>query len=77
MHEVDFSFGSGYNHHECDSVTDGDWVIFRCPICEDYERKINVVTGETIAKNISSIVSHSGRHLPSQHRAMGLKAELN
>jgi hypothetical protein len=26
---------------------------------------------------MSSIVSHSGRHLPAQNRAMVLKAELN
>lgn len=77
MYEVDFSFGPGSNHHECDSVMEGDWVIFRCPICEDYERRINLVTGENQVKNISSIVSHSGRHWPSQNRARALKAQLN
>jgi hypothetical protein len=76
IHEFDFSTNP-YNNHECDAVTEGDWVVFRCPICKDYERKINVITGETKVKNLSSTVSHSGRHLASQYGAMRANEALN
>ena len=66
MHEFNFSFKNlEYDQHECDSVTEGDWIIFRCSICEDYERRINTVTGETKVKNGSSSVRHTGFHTHS------------
>jgi hypothetical protein len=77
MLDFNFSLKSGYNHHECDSVIEGDWVIFRCPICIDYERRINVLTGETRVKNLSSIVSHSGRHNPFKEGTVNTNPELN
>ena len=76
MQIVDFSTFNGTNH-ECDAVMEGDWVVFRCPICKDYERRINTVTGETKVKNLSSTVSHSGRHLSSQYGAMRTNEALN
>jgi hypothetical protein len=30
--------------HECEATQEGNWVIFRCPICGDYEssyKKLN------------------------------------
>jgi hypothetical protein len=64
MHTLNFSAEPGHDHHECDSVVEGEWVIFRCPICSDYERRINVFTGETKVKHLSPIIRHSGRHSP-------------
>jgi hypothetical protein len=67
MHEINFSFNNlEYDQHECDSVTEGDWIIFRCSICKDYERRINTVTGETKVKNGSTTVRHSGIHFNSR-----------
>ena len=77
MLELDFSFESGLNHHQCDSVVEGDWVVFRCPICKNYERRINMLTGETKAQNISSVISHSGRHFPFQQGSMVASPALN
>jgi len=74
MHEFNFSFNNlEYDQHECDSVKDGDWIVFRCSICPDYERRINTVTGETKVKNGNSTVHHSGRHMyssPGDYRAL-------
>lgn len=64
MHTITFSTEPGYDHHECDSVVEGEWVVFRCPICSNYERRINLLTGETKVKNLSSVIRHSGRHNP-------------
>jgi hypothetical protein len=77
MLELNFSCEPGYNHHECDSVVEGDWVVFRCSICKNYERRINLLTGETKVKNISSIASHSGRHIPFQQTSMPANPGLN
>ncbi|HFA48865.1 MAG TPA: hypothetical protein ENJ95_07600 [Bacteroidetes bacterium] len=32
--------------HKCYSEQEGDWVVFRCPLCPDYERRIHSKTGE-------------------------------
>jgi hypothetical protein len=76
MHEINFAFNNlEYDQHECNSVMEGDWVVFRCPICRDYERRINAVTGEMRVKNGSSTFRHSGLHL---HRANGdIKSLMN
>jgi hypothetical protein len=78
MLELNLSFESGWlNHHNCNSATEGDWVVFRCPICKNYERRINRLTGETTVKNISAVVNHSGRHIPFQQTSMAANPNLN
>ena len=32
------------NKHKCYAERDGDWVVFRCTLCRDFERRINLVT---------------------------------
>lgn len=32
--------------HACYAEQEGDWVVFRCPVCKDYERRMNIKTGE-------------------------------
>jgi len=46
--------------HVCTSFRDGDWAVFRCPLCEGYERRINVRTGEIKGRNGGSAVCHTG-----------------
>ena len=78
MFELNLSFESGWlNHHNCNSSTEGDWVVFRCPICKSYERRINMLTGETRVKNIISVVSHSGLHIPLREGSMTASPQLN
>ena len=77
MLEINFEMDSKYGYHECVSVVEGEWAIFRCPICKNYERRINMLTGETKVKDLSSIVRHSGRHIPSQLAASSPRPELN
>lgn len=48
--------GASEDSHKCYSETEGDWIVFRCPVCEDYERRINIKTGEMI-----SLVSEENR----------------
>lgn len=32
--------------HHCTSHRKGDWITWRCPLCEGYERRFNWRTGE-------------------------------
>lgn len=34
------------NAHQCTSYRIGDTIIWKCPVCPDYERKYNLSTGE-------------------------------
>ncbi len=45
-------------HHECKQRLDGDWVIFYCTTCKNYEKRLNQKTGEVVT-----------RHADSKHRA--------
>lgn len=38
--------GQSETHHECESRREGDWLIFSCPHCPDYQRKYHLVSGE-------------------------------
>ena len=46
--------------HECTSYRDGDWIIFRCPLCPGYERRFNWVTGEMQVDRAGSKAQHTG-----------------
>jgi hypothetical protein len=63
---MELNFGSTFNdvEHLCESYRDGDWIIFRCPQCLEYERRMNPRTGEMITKNIRPEIRHVGSHLP-------------
>ena len=73
MYSVDFGSPPVTQQHECEANQEGDWIVFRCPICKDYERRINWRTGEMKAKNKSSFISHSGQHCPTIYREMANK----
>lgn len=47
------------NSHICTSHIDGDWIIWRCPICLGYERRFNPKTGKMAVKGKTEF-SHSG-----------------
>ncbi len=46
--------------HQCTSHTDGDWTVWRCPLCPGYERRFNRVTGEMQVRRGGSTALHSG-----------------
>lgn len=63
MNVLDFGELDQIPTHQCDSYRKGDWIVFKCPQCHDYERKVNWKTGEVRVKN-STEVLHSGKYLP-------------
>ena len=50
--------------HECLSYQDGDEIIYRCPLCPQYERRFNIKTGKTWVSGMSKEISHSGCNGP-------------
>lgn len=63
------NFGDGNIRHECESYSDGEWIIFRCPLCEDYERRVNPRTGENVVTNMRAEIHHSGSHISARLKA--------
>ena len=69
MKDVEFGPPSGPEHHECTSTRDGDWIVFRCRRCPDYERSVNWRTGASQARNVRPDMRHSGHHVPLEYQA--------
>ena len=50
--------------HECTAERVGDWVVFTCPHCLDYERRINLKTGDMKTHAPYNTIKHSGMFAP-------------
>lgn len=59
-----------FDAHQCQSFRDGDWIIFRCEQCPDYERRMNWRTGETRSRHTRPEIRHNGFHVPRQYEEL-------
>ncbi|MFN0175766.1 MAG: hypothetical protein ACKVU0_14030 [Saprospiraceae bacterium] len=59
MGELSF-IGLPEETHHCTSYRDGDWIVWRCPHCERYERRYNGRTGEMKIVRGGSEARHTG-----------------
>jgi hypothetical protein len=72
MENKTIKFDENELKHSCVATREGDWAIFKCPICEDYERRINLKTGEMKTKiGIENTIMHNGTMVP-----VGLQPQL-
>lgn len=46
--------------HHCTSHREGEWITWRCPHCEGYERRYNWQTGEMRVNRANSAAQHTG-----------------
>lgn len=53
------------NTHQCTSYRVGDKIVWRCPICQDYERSLDLDTGTMTVKGKTEI-NHTGSNDGSQ-----------
>lgn len=53
--------------HHCESHRDGDWITYFCPLCPDYERRINWRTGEVTIRTSTPEILHDGRYYPFEY----------
>lgn len=52
-------------YHYCESRREGDWIIYTCKDCKDFERRYNWRTGEYKSKPASgSYIMHQGSYAP-------------
>lgn len=72
--QLHFSSGDP-DSHTCESRREGAWVIFTCPVCAEFERRINMETGElrTIPAADPCILHH-GSFMPAGFEADHLGA---
>jgi hypothetical protein len=57
--------------HNCTATRKGEWVIFTCPMCLDYERRINLRTGDMKTYAPFTTIKHNGTYMPE-----GLQPEI-
>jgi hypothetical protein len=62
-----FDKGPGLDVHQCTSHRDGDWITWRCPHCEGYERRYNWQTGEMRLRSGNSTALHAGMSTREQN----------
>ena len=62
MKHLDFSDNQNSIVHECTVTREGDWAIFRCPHCPDYERIINLCTGDMKTRAPYNYIRHHGNY---------------
>lgn len=52
--------------HVCThSVREAHWLIFKCPHCPDYERRINLLTGDVRIRGGNDDIRHCGYMPPA------------
>jgi hypothetical protein len=44
--KISFNINDGELRHNCKGHREGDEIVFTCPVCTDYERRINIHTGK-------------------------------
>jgi Zn finger protein HypA/HybF involved in hydrogenase expression len=64
MLNMDFEKPQDVEFHQCQATREGDWIVFRCPKCNGYERRLNWRTGEMTSRNVNVQVLHTGNYFP-------------
>ncbi len=67
MMKINFGAPQKGEHHSCESIREGDWIIFRCHQCPDYERRFNQITGKMKSKGTKPDVWHSSNYSPPKY----------
>ncbi len=65
--EPKYSHSNGFEHHQCESYRDGDWIIYTCSQC-NYELKEHWETGEISVTNAHPHIRHSGSYFPPSYK---------
>ena len=68
MESIHFNFKAQTENHECTAFRNGDWIIFQCPDCPNYERRINWRTGKMIIQNAKPNINHAGYYDCPEYR---------
>lgn len=69
MQTIRFDAPDDTEQHLCQSYRTGDWIIFYCEQCGDYERRLNWRTGEMKVKNAKAEIRHTGFYAPEEYKS--------
>ena len=64
---IDFEIdGHPQSMHTCEGKREGDWIVFTCPHCPEYENRINFRTKERKGRPAADPdVLHNGTFVPT------------
>jgi hypothetical protein len=65
--KIEFNARPDKETHECESYRSGEWIIFKCPRCKEYERRLNWQTGKVHTVNANDNVYHTGSFFPVEY----------
>ena len=66
------------NVHHCTSHREGAWIVWRCPLCEGYERRFNLATGQMRCTKHPDGIVHTGMsNAASNMEALALNQHQN
>ncbi|GIV31498.1 MAG: hypothetical protein KatS3mg029_0849 [Saprospiraceae bacterium] len=61
--KLSFSGSEEENVHHCNADIEGDWIVFRCPHCREYERRIHMKTRQMLVSgNENNPYLHTGTY---------------
>ena len=64
--QFEFSQREAAGRHRCEARREGDWAIFTCPLCNDFERRMNLKTGKMQTRQQEdSFILHEGFFVPT------------
>lgn len=67
MLNINFDPGEVVEAHECTAHRVGDWIIYRCEQCPEYERRYNWRTGEMKVRHSKKQCLHKGSYFPEEY----------
>lgn len=74
---IEFQNLSNESHH-CTTHREGDWIVWRCPFCHNYERRLNIKTNQMTVRGKTDY-QHVGSFLGNAHNGVqsGLIKNIN
>ncbi|MCB0533902.1 MAG: hypothetical protein H6574_06215 [Lewinellaceae bacterium] len=63
---LNFDAASETPRHVCTSKRQGNWIIYSCPLCPGYERRMNLQTGVvSVREGEDPYILHEGSFVPA------------
>ncbi|MGH7496885.1 MAG: hypothetical protein ACREOO_31440 [bacterium] len=66
MFEIEIAPHDDGERHRCEAYREGDWIIFRCALCQDFERRYNWRTGVMKSRSTRTGILHAGNYFPQE-----------
>lgn len=63
--QINFRINDELPRHPCTARREGDWIIFTCPQCDGYERRLNIRSGKiSLSPGDDPFILHEGVFVP-------------